>query len=51
MDYGKNDNLRAIMQGAINYKAFKNFEAIGRVNFETNSYLYDGYAVPGLTML
>ena len=46
MDYGKNDNLRAIMQGAINYKAFKNFEAIGRVNFETNSYLYDGYAVP-----
>lgn len=45
-DYGKNDNLRAIMQGAINYKAFKNFEAIGRVNFETNSYMYDGYAVP-----
>ena len=46
MDYGKNDNLRAIMQGAVNYKAFKNFEAIDRVNFETNSYLYDGYAVP-----
>lgn len=45
-DYGKNDNTRNILQASINYKAFKNFEAIGRLNYETNNYSYDGYSVP-----
>lgn len=46
MDYGKNENVHNILQGAITYKAFKNFEATGRVIYDTNSYGYDGYTTP-----
>lgn len=45
-DYGKNDNTHNILQASVNYKAFKNFEAIGRFNYEVNNYAYDGYTVP-----
>lgn len=45
-DYGKNNSTRNILQAAINYRAFKNFEAIGRFNYEINNYSYDGYSVP-----
>ncbi|MGZ7269038.1 hypothetical protein ACXWOZ_09700, partial [Streptococcus pyogenes] len=35
-----------ILQGAISYKAFKNFEAIGRISYDVNTYSYDGYTTP-----
>ncbi|VBB48056.1 SusC/RagA family TonB-linked outer membrane protein [uncultured Paludibacter sp.] len=46
MDYGKNEEVHNIIQGSINYRAFKNFEAIGRVIYDVNTYNYDGYTTP-----
>ncbi len=46
MDSSKNEDVRNILQGAISYKAFKNFEAIGRISYDVNTYSYDGYTTP-----
>lgn len=45
-DKGRNTDLHNILQGAINYKAFRNFEAIGRIIYDINQYKYDGYTTP-----
>lgn len=46
MDNGRSSDVHNILQGAINYKAFKNFEAIGRIIYDLNQHNYDGYTVP-----
>lgn len=46
MDKGVNTRLHNTLQGAINYKAFRNFEAIGRIIYDINQYNYDGYSTP-----
>jgi len=33
-DYGQTESTRNLMQGSVNWKAFKNFEILGRLNYD-----------------
>lgn len=45
-DNGETNRLRNIINGQVEWKAFKNFTLTGRVSYDTNSSVYDGYTVP-----
>lgn len=45
-DWGENNRLRNIINGSVEWKAFKNFSLTGRVSYDTSLSSYDGYSVP-----
>ncbi len=45
-DFGVSESTRNMMQGAVNWKAFKNFEIIGRMNYDQTNSSSNSYTTP-----